>query len=162
LVVSILADMAEHIRWLDRPSTALHLHDLALNQLPADRRYIVLRSLLTAKRVENGLCHIGPSRLPEAQSALSVSFDLHAQASEEDMVTAGALWHRALDTSEAELSRSAAVAYLVLAQDDPRLAAEAERHTVDQLANVPEGQGRSKIFGLIRLTRLRGTFARLN
>ncbi len=88
-------------------------------------------------------------------SALSLSFDLYARASDEDRATAGTLWHRKLDVSEAELSMSAAVAYLVLAQDDPHLAVEAEKHTVGQLESVPDGQGRSKMFGQIRLARIR-------
>jgi hypothetical protein len=156
LVVSILADMAEHMRWAGRPNTALRLHDLAANQLPADRRrFTVLRALLAAKRAENGLCHLGSSCLPEVQNALALSFDLYGQASDEDKADAGASWHRALDVSDAELSMSAAVAYLVMAADNPTLTAEAEKHTLDQLANVPEGQGRSKLFGLIRLSRIR-------
>lgn len=155
LVISILADMAEHIRWLDRPNTALYLHDLALDRLPSDRRFNVLRALLIAKRVENGLCHLGSSSLPEVRGALSSSFDLYAQASDEDEAAAGTMWHRALDVSEAELSMSASVAFLVLAQDDPRLAAEAAKHTLSQIVNVPEGQGRSKLFGYIRLAWFR-------
>lgn len=156
LVVSILADMAEHIRWQGRPNTALRLNDLAADQLPADRRrYNVLRAELAAHRAENGLCHFGPSCLPEVQNALNLAFDLYAQASDEDKATASTSWHRAIDVSEAELSVSAAVAYLTMASDDPTLAAEAEKHTLNQLATVPDDQGRSKVFGQIRLARIR-------
>lgn len=156
LVVSILADMAEHTRWLGQPYTAFRLHDLAMSQLPADRRrFNVLRAVLSAKRAENGLCHLGPSCLPDVQSALSLSFDLYAQASDEDKATAAAVWYRSLDVSEAELHVSAAVAYVVMARDDPRLTAKAEKHTFGHLANVPNDQGRSKTFGQIRLAKIR-------
>ncbi|HEX6682612.1 MAG TPA: hypothetical protein VF062_07430 [Candidatus Limnocylindrales bacterium] len=101
------------------------------------------------------MCHLGLSSLPKVRGALNSSFDLYAQASEEAMAMASTAWHRALDVSEAELSVSAAVAYLVLAQEDRRLAIEAEKHTVDQIAKVPEGQGRSKLFGHIRLVKIR-------
>lgn len=155
LVVSILADMGEHARWIGRPDTALRLHDLALERLPFGRRFDILRADMTAGRAENGLCHLGPSLLPEVRSALSESFDLYGQATEEEKATASAMWHRALDVSEAELSVSAAVSYLVMAEDDPSLIGEAEKHTLTQVAKVPAGQGRSKTFGLIRLARIR-------
>jgi hypothetical protein len=156
LVVSILADMAQQMRWLGRPSAALRLHDLAIGQLPDDRRrFNVLRAVLSAKRAENGLCYLGPSCLTEVQSALNLAFDLHARASQEDKATAGGLWHRVVDMSEAELSMSAAASYLTMARDDPKLAVEAERHTMGQLANISENQGRNKVFGRIRLARIR-------
>lgn len=155
LMVSILADMGEHIRWLGQPNTALDLHDLAVDRLPSDRRFNVLHALLSARRAENGLCHLGSSYLPEVRGAIDLSFDLYAQAGDEDKAIASTAWHRTLDVSDAELSVSAAVAYLVLAQEDPRLAAEAEKHTLAQIAKVPEGQGRSKLFGHIRLVKIR-------
>lgn len=154
LVVSILADMAEHVRWLDRPNTALQLHDLAFAQLPADRRLDALRGVLTVRRAANGLCHLGPERIPEVRDALSQSFDLYGQASEEDKTFVGTMWHRVMDVSVAELSAPAAVACLTLAEHDPRLAAEAEKHTMDQIANV-EKSGRGRAFGHIRLARIR-------
>jgi len=156
LVVSILSDMGQQMRWLGRPEAALRLHDLAIGQLPADRRrFHVLRAVLAAKRAENGLAYLGPSRLAEVRSALSLSFDLYAHADEEDRATAATLWHRALDMSEAELSMAAAATYLTMALEDSRLAPEAEKYTIAQLANVPQGQGRNKVFGHIRLARLR-------
>ncbi|HZM77270.1 MAG TPA: helix-turn-helix transcriptional regulator [Candidatus Limnocylindrales bacterium] len=155
-VVSILADMGAQMRWLGRPEAALRLYDLALRQLPPNRRrYTVLRARLAAKRAEDGLAYLGLSRLSEVRDALSLSFDLYAQASDEDKSTAAALWHRALDLSQAGLSVAAACAYVAMAQDDPRLASEAEKHAIAQLAVVPEGQGRNRLVGQIQLARLR-------
>jgi hypothetical protein len=156
LVVSILSDMAQHMKWLGRPNTAVRLHDLAISQLPTDRRrYHVLRAALATKRAENGLCFLGTSCLPEVQSALGMSLDLYAQASDEDRRTAPTMWHRAVDMSEAELSAMASATYLVLARNDPRLAAEAEQRTLYHLANVGGGQGRNKVFSQIRLASAR-------
>jgi hypothetical protein len=156
LVVSILSDMAQHMRWLGRPNTAVRLLDLAASRLPADRnRFNVIRAVLASKRAENGLCYLGSSCLPEVRNALSLSLDLHAQASDEDRATAPTLWHRALDMSEAELSGMASAAYLVMARDNRQLAAEAEDRTLYLLASVGEGQRRNKVFAQIRLACVR-------
>jgi transcriptional regulator with XRE-family HTH domain len=155
-VVSILADMGQQMRWLGRPEAALHLYDLAVGQLPSDRgRYTVLRAVLAAKRAENTLAYLGPSRLPEVQSELSLSFDLYAQASDEDKATAATMWHRGLDMSEAGLSVAAAGTYLAMTKDDSRLAAEAEKYSIAQLASVSDGHGRARLFGQIGLARAR-------
>jgi transcriptional regulator with XRE-family HTH domain len=154
LVVSILDDMAEHVRWLGRPNTALHLSDLAFSQLPPDRRLNALRGLLTVRRAANGLCHLGPSRIPDVQDALSRSFDLYGQADDEDRAAISTMWHRVMDANVSELAAPAAVACLTLAQHDPRLAAQAEKHTMDQIASA-EKSGRGKAFGRIRLARIR-------
>lgn len=156
LVVSILSDMAQHMRWLGRPNTALRLHDLAAAQLPTDRtRFNVMRAILATRRAEDGLCSLGLSCLPEIRSALSMSQDLHASANDEDHDAAPRQWHRTVDTSAAELFAMTAATYLVLARHDPRLAAEAEKHTYAHLAAVSDGQGRNKVFSLIRLARIR-------
>ena len=156
LVVSILADMGQQMRWLGRSEAALRLHELAIRQIPRDRRrFNVLRAVLAGKRAEDGLAPLGPSRLTEVRSAVSLSFDLYSKADDHDRATAATLWHRALDMSEAELSMAAAAAFMTLAPNDSRLAVEAEKYTFAQLAKVPEGQGRAKVFGQIRLARLR-------
>src|SRR5262249_10274298 len=127
LVVSILSDMAQQMRWLGRPNAALRLHDLAASQLPGDRhRFNVVRAVLAGNRAVDGLCRLGGSSLTEARSALSLSFDLYAQASDDDRATAPAMWHRAMVTTEARLSSNASAAYLVMARDNRNLAAEAE------------------------------------
>jgi hypothetical protein len=137
LVIGILSDMALHMSWLKRPDTALRLHDLAMSQLPADRRrFNALRAALATKRAANGLCQLGPSSLPEVRNALDLSLDLYDQASDEDRESAATMWHRAFKVSEVELSAIASTAYLVLARDDRRLAAEAEARTLHHLANV--------------------------
>lgn len=154
LVVSILADMAEHVRWLGHPRTALHLHDLAASQMPASRELKALRGVLITRRAANGLCHLGPSYIPEVKDALSLSSDLYGEASDEDRAVIGSMWHRVMDTSVAELAAPAAVACLTLAEHDPRLTAHAEKYTMDQIATV-EKSGRGKAFGHIRLARIR-------
>lgn len=156
LVVSILSDMAQHMRWLGRPNAALRLHDLAVAQLPPDRsRFNVMRAILASKRANDALSYLGPSCLPEVRSTLSMSRDLHAHADEEDRASAPRQWHRAVDISVTELSGMAAATFLVLARDDRRLTAEAEKHTLDHLAEVGVGQGRNKVFSHIRLASIR-------
>src|SRR5262249_29253593 len=156
LAISILSDMAQHMKWLKRPNTAIRLHDLAISQLPADRRrFNVLRAILATKRAENGLCYLGTSSLPEVRNALNLSLDLYTQASDEDRESAATMWHRAIDVSEVELSGMASATYLVLARDDRRLAAEAEARTLHHLANVGEGQGRNTVLSRIRLASVR-------
>jgi hypothetical protein len=156
LMVSILSDMAQHMRWLGRPNTALRLHDLAAAQLPHDRnRFNVMRAILATKRANDALCYLGLSCLPEIRNALSMSRDLHAHASEEDRAAAPRQWHRAIDTSVGELSAMAAATHLVLARSNRSLAAEAEGHTVAHLAEVGTGQGRNKVFSHIRLASIR-------
>jgi transcriptional regulator with XRE-family HTH domain len=155
LVIGILADMGEHARWLNRPDTALQLIDLALGQVPSGRRFYGLSSLLTARRAEDGLSHLGPSRLPEVRDGLAWAFDLYGQSSKEDNIAVSAMGHRVMDVSEYELAPCAASAYLTLAEHDPSLAAEAEKYTLQQLTSLPEGQGRSKMFGHLRLAKIR-------
>src|SRR5262249_47014326 len=138
------------------PDTAVRLHDLAISQLPADRRrFNVLRAILATRRAADGLCQLGPSSLPEVRNALNLSLDLYAQARDEDRESAPPMWHRAVDVSEAELSAIASRAYLVLARDDRRLAAEVEARTLHHLANVGEGQGRNAMLSRIRLASVR-------
>ncbi|HEX6682496.1 MAG TPA: helix-turn-helix transcriptional regulator [Candidatus Limnocylindrales bacterium] len=152
LVVSILSDMAQQMRWLDKPKAALRLHDLAASQLPTDRtRFNVMRAILATKRAVDALSYLGISCLPEVRDTLIMSHDLYARANEEDHSTASHLWHRATDTSSIELSGMAATAYLVLARQDYRLAAEAEKHTLAHLAAIGPSQGRNKVFSHIRL-----------
>jgi transcriptional regulator with XRE-family HTH domain len=156
LVVSILSDMAQQMRWLDRPDAALRMHDLAARQLPTDqRRYNVLRAILTGNRIVDGLSRLGRSHLAEARSALSMSFDLYSQADADDRAAAPTMWHRAGIMDEARLSSNAGSAYLVMAGEDKRLTAEAEKFILLNLANLGQGQGRNKAFGQIELARIR-------
>lgn len=156
LVVSILADMAQHMRWLGRPNTALRMHDLAASILPTDRhRHNVLRAVLATRRVEDGLCHLGIAALPDVRNALNLAYDLHAQASDEDRTNASLGIHRALDLSEAELHARAAFAYSMLAREDPRLASDAEERVLYRLADVRPGQARNKVFSQVRLASVR-------
>jgi hypothetical protein len=115
----------------------------------------VLRAVLAGNRANDGLCRLGGSSLTEARSVLSLSFDLFSQASDDDRATAPTMWYRALDMTEARLASNAAGAYLVMAREDKSLTAEAEKHTLHDLANIGEGQGRNKAFGQIRLARIR-------
>ncbi|HET8680926.1 MAG TPA: hypothetical protein VFM54_03475 [Micromonosporaceae bacterium] len=139
--------MAQHLRWLKRPSTALRLHDLALSQLPADRRrFTVLRAVLATRKVEDGLCHLGVSALPEVKSTLAMAFDLYPQASADELAGAGPLGHRAIDMSVLGMDGCTAYAYLVLAREDRRLAGDAEERTLRELANIGDDQGRTRSF----------------
>jgi hypothetical protein len=100
------------------------------------------------------LCYLGSSCLPEVRNALSLSFELYAQANADDR-NGPQQYHRALDMSEAGLSGRAAAAYLVLAKENRRLANDAEERTLHMLANVDGGQGRDKVLSQIRLARVR-------
>lgn len=157
LVVSILSDMAQQLRWLDRPKAALRLHDLAARQLPADpQRYNVLRAVLAGNRVVDGLCRLGRSHHAEARAALSRSFDLYEQADAEDRAAAPTMWHRAgVVDMEARLSSNAGAAYFVMAREDKLLTVQAEKYILLNLAKLGEGQGRNKAFGWIELARIR-------
>jgi hypothetical protein len=155
LVVSILSDMAQQMRWLDRPQAALRLHDLAASQVPADtRRFNVVRAVLMGNRVVDGLCYLGPSHHAEARSALKKSFDLYSRADAEDRADAPTMWHRVV-ASEARLSSNAGEAHLVLARENKRLAAEAEKFHLLSVANMGRRQGRNRVFYLIGLARTR-------
>jgi DNA-binding XRE family transcriptional regulator len=156
LVVSILSDMAQQLRWLDRPEAALRMHDLAASQMPSDqRRFNVVRAVLMGNRVVDGLCHLGRSHHAEARGALSRSFDLYGQADADDRAAAPTMWHRAGIMQEARLSSNAGGAYLVLAREDKRLAIEAEKHVRFNLATMGKNQGRNRAFSLIELARIR-------
>lgn len=156
LVVSILTDMATHMRWRGQPHTALHLLDLAARQLPADRsRFNIVRAILASKRVETGLCYLGSSCLPEIRKTLSLSLGLHRQASDEERAITPGMWHRAFDMEEAELAGMASAAYLVRARQDPSMAKEAQARTQHHLATVGVGQRRNTVFSQIRLACVR-------
>jgi transcriptional regulator with XRE-family HTH domain len=156
LVVSILSDMAQLMRWLDRPQTALQLHDLAVSQVPADpRRYNVLRAVLAGNRAVDGLCRLDGFHKAEARSAISMSFDLYAQADADERAAAPTMWHRAGVVQEARLSSNAADAFLVMAREDKNLTAESEKYSLLNLSNTGQGQGRNMAFGWIKLTRAR-------
>lgn len=155
LVVSILSDMAQQMRWLDRPEAALRLHDLGASQVPADkRRFNVVRAVLLGNRVVDGLCYLGRSHHAEARRALQKSFDIYGRADAEDRADAPTMWHRVV-VPEARLSSNAGEAHLVLAREDKRLAAEAEKFHLLSVANMGQRQGRNRVFYLIGLARTR-------
>jgi len=156
LTVSVLADMAQQMRWLGRPEAALHLHDLAARQLTQDRPgFNVLRALLLAGRAEDSLCHLGTSALPEVKRSLNLAYELHAQAGVEDRTAAASGVHRAIDLSVAELHGRFAWAFFVLAKEDRRLAEEVEERTLLRLSSLGEGQTRNRLFSQIRLAAAR-------
>jgi hypothetical protein len=100
------------------------------------------------------LCHLGRTCLPEVRSAVGLSFDLEAQATDEERQMVAGLAHRSIDMSEAELAAKASYAYLVLAGEDRRLAAEADEHGRHAL-HIADGYGRNKVLAQIRLARVR-------
>lgn len=155
LVIRILADMAQQARRMGQPATAVRLIDLALSQLPQDRRrFNVIRAMLSGQRAF-ALAHVGPSTLAEVRSAVGLAADLHDSASIDERAVVGGAVHRSLDLSRAELAATTASAYLVLAQEDRRLASEAVAHTEYALAHSPRGQGRNRTLSQIRLARAR-------
>jgi hypothetical protein len=64
------------------------------------------------------------------------------------------MWHRVV-MPEARLSSNAGEAHLVLAREDKRLAAEAEKFHLLSVANMGQRQGRNRVFYLIGLARTR-------
>jgi hypothetical protein len=157
LVISILADMARQMRWTGHPDTALRLLDLALDRLPKDRRrFNAVRSLLWSQKGWALAC-LNSSCLPEVRNALSLAFDLNAEAGAEERHEVQRMLHLrpSLSASEAELADTAAASYQALSAENPRMAREAERHTMEALGRHGSGCGRNKVLSRIRLARAR-------
>jgi hypothetical protein len=154
--VSVLCDMARQMRSVGRPDTGLRLVDLALDQLPDDRRtFNAIRGGLWNLKARM-LAGMGTSHLAEACSAVNLGFDLHAKAADDDVDPAVAARSPLFfDPAGAELAGVAADCYLDLAVDDPRLAADAERHLLRALASRTEASARSRVFDQILLARCR-------
>jgi hypothetical protein len=152
LVVSILADMARHLRWSGHPDTALRLINLALDQLPNDRaRFASVRAMLWSQRAF-ALSYLGVSSLPEVRSSLGLAFDLVADGDVGDQE-----WpmRPSLVSSLAEVTSNAAASYLTLAKQDRRVIADAERHTLDCLPHRKTALTKNSVLGQIRLARVR-------
>jgi hypothetical protein len=155
LAVRILADMGQQQRWAGQHTTALRLFDLALAQLPSGRdRFNLTRAMITSNRAQ-ALCYLGPTCLPEVHSAVALSSDLLAQARDDERTALAAVAHRSIDVSAPELAAKAADAYMVMAQDDRRLADKAETSALYALANIEESYGRNRVLAQIRLSRVR-------
>jgi hypothetical protein len=155
LVVRILADLAQQLRWAGQDATAVRLFDLALSQLPSGReRFSLTRAIVTSTKAQ-ALCYLGPTAGPEVRSAVALSADLLAQAGADERAALAAVAHRSVDVSAPELSAKAADAYMVLAKDDPRLAEEAQASALYALTNIDESYGRNKTLAQIRLARVR-------
>jgi hypothetical protein len=151
LVISILSDMARHMRLRGRPKTALRLLDLALDQLPADRqRGNRLRAMLWGQKGWALSC-LGVTCLPEVRNSLQLAQDVHALAEGDDD------WqlHRVIDTSDAEVATTTAASYLNLAREDSRLAAEAEAATLYLQSHRPAGYTKNDVVAQIRLASIR-------
>jgi hypothetical protein len=155
LTVRILGDLAQQLRWMGHYATAVRVLDLALGQLPADRRrHNLTRAVLTCNKA-HALAHLGPSCLPEVRGAVGMAFDLYDQAGDEEREDLRQIPHRAVDVSEPELSAIASAAHLVLAKDDPTLAREVETRTLHALEHVDAGYGRNRVLAYVRLARVR-------
>jgi hypothetical protein len=149
----ILADLAYQMRTLGHPRTAVRMIELALDQIPPDRRrFNAPRAELWALRAYM-MSPMGLGYLPEVRSAISLSSDIYGQAqADEPSPVVEEYWPYATDAQTAGI---AALTYTDLAVDDPSLAAEAERHAGYALANRADGFRRSQAFDQISLTRAR-------
>jgi hypothetical protein len=147
--------MGQQQRWAGQHPTALRLFDLALAQLPSGRdRLHLTRAMITSNKAQ-ALCYLGPTCLPEVHGAVALSSDLLAQAGDDERAAIAAVAHRSIDVSAPELAAKAADAYMVLAQDDRRLAGKAEISALYALANIDEPYGRNRVLAQIRLSRVR-------
>lgn len=155
LVVRILGDLAQQVRWSGDYATAARVLDLALGHLPADRRrHNLTRAVLTANKA-HALAYLGPSCLPEVRGAVGMGFDLYGQAGDEEREDLRQIAHRSIDVSEPELAAIASAAQLVLAKENPALASKVANRTLHALANLGPGYGRNRVLAQIRLARAR-------
>ena len=154
LAVGILADMARQMRSLGHPDTGLRLVNLAFEQLPNDRHRNAVRAMLWSLRARM-LAGMGISYLPEMRSAVGLSFELYSDAPDEDIADSIAASPVFAHTSDAELASSAAWCYNDLAEEEPRLAADAEQQALYALTHRGDGFTRAKVFNQIALAQAR-------
>jgi hypothetical protein len=153
----ILADMAHQMRALGQPQTGLRLIELALEQVPQDRRrFNAVRAMLWNLKA-NMLAAMGMGYRSEVRNAINLSFDLYADAQDDEPSPAVAeYWPY---TSDAELAGVAAMSYRDLAatENEPNLdlAHEAERQALSALTRRADGFARSRVFDRILLARAR-------
>jgi hypothetical protein len=153
LVVRLLADLAQHQRCTGNHETSVRLLDLAINKLPVGQHHAHRAEVIGEKA--HSLAHLGSSVVTEARNCVSLSRELHAQATNDDPEATAALPHRNVDLTETEMAAKAACTYLLLAAADPRFAGAAQEQTLYTLANPTTGQGRNGVRAQIRLARLR-------
>lgn len=72
------------MRSLGHPDVGLRLMNLAFNQLPTDRHRNAVCAMLWSLRART-LAGMGISYLPEIRSAVDLSFDLYANATDDDV-----------------------------------------------------------------------------
>ena len=155
LVVGILEDMAHQMRSLGHPDAGLRLVNLAFEQLPNDRRRLNAVHAMLWRSKARMLASMGTAYLPEVRSAIGLSFDLYGNASGEDVASVVAAGSRFAYASDAELAFAAAMCYGDLAEEDPRLAADAEQQALYALAHRGDGFARSRVLDQIALVRAR-------
>lgn len=151
LVVSLLHDLARHERWNGQPETAIRLLELAVQELPTDRRrFGRVRAMLWSQHALAS-SSLGVSALPEIRRNLALAKDLHisAPADPDDRLRPG------VDMSDAELASIAAASYLNIARTDRRLAADAESEILYALANPSDGYAKNEVFKQLRLASVR-------
>ena len=154
LVVRLLEDLGQQLRWAGKYDTAARLFDLALGQLPRGRsRFNLRRALVTSSKAQ-ALSYLGPACLPEVRSGTALSEDLQTQADDEERQVLSNAAYRSEGIGP-DLSAKAAEAHLMLAREDKRLVGEAEARALQALANVGEGRGRLRALAQIRLARVR-------
>jgi hypothetical protein len=156
LVVSILSDLARHMRLAGKPVTALRLLDLAIDQLPSERhRCNRMRSMLWSQKAW-AMSHLGIACVPEVRNALSLADDLRSAAGDEQRDLDWHM-HRISDDIETDagMSTIAAASYLTLAREDPRLVTDAETATLRSVAHRRDGQEKQNVLEHIRLASVR-------
>jgi hypothetical protein len=147
----ILTDMAIQMRSAGHPDTGVRLVDLALEQLPPDRRRLnSVRATLWANKAS---ILAAAAQRAEARNAVSLSFDLYGQGSG-DISDAAVRDYYPYD-DDAELASNAAVCYRTLAVEDRLLAGNAEDHALYALTYRGPGFTRSKVFDQIGLAQAR-------
>ena len=152
-IAAILGKMSYHMRAVGHPDTALQLINMALNQVPNDRRrYNTVRATLWNLRAHM-MAPMGVSYLPEIRNAISLAVDLYGESQHDETdPTVSRFWKYA---SEAELAGVAAISYRDLADEKPELADESEHLTLRAIERRSPGFGRSQTFDQILLARTR-------
>jgi hypothetical protein len=148
-----LVDLAYQARASGDPKTGVRFIELALDQVPADRRrFTAVRAELWDLRAYV-LAPMGAGYLPEVRHDINRAFDLAAEADhdEPDPATA-ADWSYA---GEAELASLAAEGCLDLAGADRGMAEESERLALRAVNTRGAGFVRSRVFDQITLARAR-------
>jgi transcriptional regulator with XRE-family HTH domain len=155
-LVGMLDDLAMMARAAGHPDTGRRLLELALDRVPDDpHRFNAVRAILRS-RLATVLSVMGSPRPPEVDRCVDLAFDLHHRAEDDEpspWLTDYFPYSCGPDAG-AELASDAAASYHVLAQDDARFAARAQRHARQALDRRSEGFTRSRVFDQVTLASI--------